>query len=286
MVRFFFSLPKVLFMKVKFVKAYALILLLSACAKVPITQRNQMNLLPESEMISMSLTSYSDFLKKNPPVTGSADAAMVKNVGYKIQNSVTQYMRKNGFADRIKNYKWEYNLVNNPEVNAWCMPGGKVVVYSGLLPVTQNEQSLAIVMGHEIAHAVARHGNERMSQALLASAGGMALDLYMTQKPEQTRNVFMGLYGVGTTAGILAYSRNQESEADKLGLVFAAMAGYDPHVAISFWERMAQKSHSGETSGIDYYIKKYTSTHPSDDVRIADLKAYMPEAMKYYQPKK
>jgi predicted Zn-dependent protease len=271
-------------MKVKFLKTFAIILLLNACAKVPITNRNQMTLLPESEMISMSLTSYKEFLQQNPPVNGSADAAMVKNVGIKIQNSVTQYMRKNKMSDRIKNYKWEYNLVNSKEVNAWCMPGGKVVVYSGLLPVTQNDQSLAIVMGHEIAHAIARHGNERMSQALLASAGGMALDIYMSQKPEATRNLFMGLYGIGATGGILAYSRKQESEADKLGLVFAAMAGYDPRTAIPFWQRMAQKSGSGSSSGIDYYIKKYTSTHPPDDQRIKDLQEFMPEAMKYYKP--
>lgn len=271
-------------MKFKFIKALALICLISACAKVPITKRNQMNLLPESEMISMSLASYTDFLSKNPPVTTGPDAIMVKNVGAKIQVAVTQYMNKNGFGDRIKGYKWEFNLVKSDEVNAWCMPGGKVVVYSGLLPVTQNEQSLAIVMGHEIAHAVARHGNERMSQSLLASAGGMALDLYMSQKPDQTRALFSGLYGIGATGAILAYSRNQESEADKLGLVFAAMAGYDPNVAIGFWQRMAQKSGSGNSSGIDYYIKKYTSTHPPDDQRIKDLKAYMPEAMKYYKP--
>ncbi len=272
-------------MKSKFLKALAIILIVSSCSKVPFSNRSQMNLLPESEMISMSLTSYGDFLKKNPPVTTGNDAMMVKNVGAKIQNGVTQYMHKNGMGDRLKGYKWEYNLVQNPEVNAWCMPGGKVVVYSGLLTVTQNEQSLAIVMGHEIAHAVARHGNERMSQSLMAAAGGMALDLYMTQKPEQTRNIFMGLYGLGATGGILAYSRMQETEADKLGIVFAAMAGYDPHVAISFWERMAQQKNSGATSGLEYYIKKYTGTHPPDDVRIKDLKAFMPEAMKYYKAK-
>jgi predicted Zn-dependent protease len=271
-------------MKVKFLKAFAVVLLISACAKVPITNRSQMTLLPESEMISMSLTSYKDFLKENPPVTGSSDAAMVKNVGIKIQNSVTQYMRKNKMYDRIKDYKWEYNLVNSKEVNAWCMPGGKVVVYSGLLPITQNDQSLAVVLGHEIAHAIARHGNERMSQALLASAGGMALDVYMSQKPEVTRDLFMGLYGLGTTGGILAYSRKQETEADKLGLVFAAMAGYDPRNAIAFWQRMAQKSGSGSSSGVDYYLKKYTSTHPPDDQRIKDLQAFMPEALKYYKP--
>ena len=272
-------------MKFKFLSALSIVLIVSACSKVPISKRSQMNLLPESEMISMSLTSYGDFLKKNPPVTTGSDAMMVKNVGAKIQNAVTQYMNKNKLSDRIKGYKWEYNLVNNNEVNAWCMPGGKVVVYSGLLPVTQNEQSLAIVMGHEIAHAIARHGNERMSQSLLVAAGGIGLDLYMQQKPEQTRNIFMGLYGISATGTMLAFSRNQETEADKLGLVFAAMAGYDPHVAIGFWERMAAKSHSGATGGVDYYIKKYTSTHPPDDVRIRDLKAYMPEAMKYYHSK-
>jgi predicted Zn-dependent protease len=270
-------------MKLKFLKAFALVLLISACAKVPVTNRTQMNLLPESEMIYMSLTSYREFLQKNPPVSGSSDAAMVKNVGIKIQNAVTQYMRKNKMSDRIKNYKWEYNLVNSNEVNAWCMPGGKVVVYSGILPVTQDEKGLAVVMGHEIAHAIARHGNERMSQSLLASAGGMALDLYMSQKPEATRNVFMGLYGLGATGGILAYSRMQETEADKMGLIFAAMAGYDPRAAVGFWQRMAQKSGGGSSSGLEYQIKKYTSTHPPDDQRIKDLQAYMPEALKYYQ---
>jgi predicted Zn-dependent protease len=271
-------------MKIKFLKAFALVLLISACARVPITKRNQMNLLPESQMISMSLTSYSEFLQKNPPVNSGPQAMMVKNVGAKIQRSVITYMRNNGMSDRIKGYKWEYNLVNNKEVNAWCMPGGKVVVYSGLLDVTQDEKSLAVVMGHEIAHAIARHGNERMSQALLATAGGLALDIYTAQKPEETRNLFMGLYGLGATGGILAYSRLQETEADKLGLVFAAMAGYDPNAAIAFWQRMAAKHGSADQSGLEYYIKKYTSTHPPDDQRIRDLKAFMPEAMKYYKP--
>jgi len=269
-------------MKLKSLKAFAVVLFISACTKVPITNRSQMTLLPESEMISMSLTSYKEFLQQNPPVVGSSEAAMVKNVGIKIQNSVTQYMRKNKMSDRIKNYKWEYNLVNSKEVNAWCMPGGKVVVYSGILPITQNDQGLAIVMGHEIAHAIARHGNERMSQALLASAGGMALDLYMSQKPEATRSLFLGLYGLGATGGILAYSRKQETEADKLGLVFAAMAGYDPRTAIGFWQRMSKGGDN--SSGVDYYIKKYTSTHPPDDQRIKDLQEFMPEAMKYYKP--
>ncbi len=271
-------------MKNKSLKTFAFILFFASCAKVPISKRNQMNLLPESEMISMSLTSYRDFLSKNPAVIGGNDAMLVHSIGAKIQTSVTQYMNKNGYGDRIKGYNWEFNLVNSAEVNAWCMPGGKVVVYSGILPVTQDESSLAIVMGHEIAHAVARHGNERMSQAMVAAGIGIGLDVALSQQPDQTRNIYMGLYGIGATGAILAYSREQETEADKLGLVFAAMAGYDPHVAISFWQRMAAKSHSGASSGVEYYLKKYTSTHPPDDVRIKDLQAFLPEALKYYHP--
>ena len=265
-------------MKTNWIKPVALILLLTACSKVPITNRKQMNLIPESELVSMSLTEYQSFLKKNPPVTGTSDANMVKSVGARIQNAVTQFMNQHKMGSRISGYKWEFNLVNSNDVNAWCMPGGKVVVYSGLLPVTQDESSLAIVMGHEIAHAVARHGNERMSQGLLAQAGGVALDVALANKSAETRNIFLTSYGVGSTLGVLAYSRNQESEADKLGLVFAAMAGYDPQNAIAFWQRMAQKSGGGGTPVL-------LRTHPSDQQRIKDLQAFMPEAKKYYKGK-
>jgi predicted Zn-dependent protease len=257
-------------------KVIFLFFFFAACAKVPITQRSQVNLIPESQLVSMSLTEYRTFLSQHPPVMSGTDADMVKRVGAKIQNAVTQYMSKNGYADRIQGYKWEFNLVNSPEVNAWCMPGGKVVVYSGLLPVTQDEGSLAIVMGHEIAHAVARHGNERMSQMLVAAGIGIGLDVALSQKPQQTRNIFMTAYGVGSGLGMLAYSRTHESEADKLGLVFAAMAGYDPNIAVGFWQRMAAKSGGAKPPEI-------LSTHPSDARRIADIKAYMPTAMKYYR---
>lgn len=254
----------------------ALLAIISGCAKVPISQRSQMNLLPESQLISMSLTNYHDFLQQHPAVLTGNDEMMVKNVGAKIQGAVTQYMNQNGFASRIEGYKWEFNLVNSPEANAWCMPGGKVVVYSGLLPITMDEPSLAIVMGHEIAHAVARHGNERMSQMMLAAGLGMGLDVALAQRSEQTRTIFLTAYGAGAGLGVLAYSRLHESEADKLGLVFAAMAGYDPNKAVSFWERMASKGGSKPP--------EFLSTHPSDARRIADIKAYMPEAMKYYHP--
>ena len=170
-----------------------------------------MNLLPESELMAMSLTSYRDFLKTNPPVTGTAESAMVKNIGQKISTAVSKFMNQNGQGDRIKGYAWEFNLVNSPEANAWCMSGGKVVVYKGLLPLTQDESGLAIVMGHEVAHAVARHGNERMSQQLLAAGLGLGLDIATANQNPQTRNILLASYGVGSTLGVLAYSRTHET---------------------------------------------------------------------------
>lgn len=235
-----------------------------------------MNLLPESELMSMSLSNYKDFLNQHPAVNGTADANMVKNVGAKISAAVTRYMNQNGYAKRVAGYKWEFNLVNSQEVNAWCMPGGKVVVYSGLLPVTQDESSLAIVMGHEIAHAVARHGNERMSQMMVSTLGGMALDVALSQKSAETRNIFMTAYGASSVLGTLAYSRTHETEADKLGLIFAAMAGYDPQKSITFWERMASKGGAKPP--------ELLSTHPSDQTRIKNLREFMPTALKYYHP--
>lgn len=261
----------------KSIKTFALLILFTACAKVPITKRKQVNLIPESELVAMSLAEYGTFLSKNPPVNASnPDAALVKRVGARIQNSVIKFMNENGYAKRIQGYKWEFNLVNSPEANAWCMPGGKVVVYSGLLPITQDEASLAFVMGHEIAHAVARHGNERMSQGLITQLGGVALDVALSTKTSQTRNLFLTAYGAGSTLGILKFSRTHESEGDKLGLVFAAMAGYDPNKAITFWQRMAAQGGAKPP--------EFLSTHPSDATRIADIKAYLPQAMKYYKP--
>lgn len=248
-----------------------------ACQKVPITGRNQVSLLPESEMISLSLTSYKDFLSKNPPVAESdANAQLVKRVGAKVSQAVESFMKQKGLSSRLQGYKWEFNLVNNPEVNAWCMSGGKVVVYSGLLPVTQTETALACVMGHEIAHAVARHGNERMSQGLIVQAGGVALQVALAQKPALTQNLLLQSYGIGSQLGMLKYSRTHESEADKMGLVFMAMAGYDPSEAVAFWQRMAQ-------AGGGKAPLELLSTHPSDATRIADIKAYLPTAMKYYK---
>lgn len=253
---------------------------LVSCAKVPITGRKQMNLLPESEMMSLSLTSYRDFLSKNQTVAESdSRTQMVKRVGSNVSAAVQQFMLSNKkYADRVAGFNWEFNLVNDKTVNAWCMPGGKVVVYTGLLPVTQDESSLAVVLGHEIAHAIARHGNERMSQGLLVQAGGIGLAVATSTKPEVTQSIFMQSYGVASTLGTLAYSRTHESEADKLGLVFMALAGYDPSTAPAFWERMAASS-GGQAP------PELLSTHPSDATRIKDIRAFLPEAMKYYRPR-
>jgi predicted Zn-dependent protease len=258
--------------------AIALPLMFMACSKVPITGRRQMNLLTETEMIGMSLTSYRDFLSKNPAVaTTDANAQLVKSVGSKVQQAVQAFMKEKGLSARLQGYQWEFNLVNDKAVNAWCMPGGKVVVYSGLLPVTQTEAALACVMGHEIAHAIARHGNERMSQGLVVQAGGTALQVALSQKPQLTQNLFLQSYGLTSQLGMLKYSRTHESEADKMGLVFMAMAGYDPTESVKFWERMAASS-----GGAPLEI---LSTHPSDATRIADIKAFLPQAMKYYKKK-
>jgi predicted Zn-dependent protease len=265
-------------MKIKqIIIGLVLVTTFSACTKkVPITGRKQVSLVEESELVSMSLTEYKKFLSQHPPLPETDPRQqMVKNIGVRIQGAVTKFMKEKGLSADLNGYKWEFNTVDAPEVNAWCMPGGKVVVYTGLLPITQDEASLAIVMGHEIAHAVARHGNERMSQAMIVQGLGVAVAIAVSQKPEATQNIFLQSYGITSQLGMLKYSRTHESEADKMGLVFAAMAGYDPNVAVSFWQRMAAK---GGEQPIELL-----STHPSDATRISDIKAFLPEAMKYYK---
>ena len=255
-----------------------LFIFIASCSKVPLTNRKQMNLLPESELIAMGLTSYQQFLGQNPPLnTSDPNAYMVKDVGTKISIAVINYMRQNGFSDRVKGYKWEFSLVNSKEINAWCLPGGKVVVYSGLLPVTKDETGLAFVVGHEIAHAVARHGNERMSQMLLAQTGSIVLDAALSTQKAETHNLLMQAYGAGAQLGvILPFSRSHESEADKLGMIFMAMAGYDPAQAPVVWERMI-KINTGTKP------PEFMSTHPADDKRIKAIRDFVPSAMKYYK---
>jgi predicted Zn-dependent protease len=255
----------------------ALVIGLVACSKVPISGRKQMNLLPESQLMSMSLTQYGAFLQENPPMPdANEDAKRVKRVGERIAVAVEKYMNAEGMGNKIKNYKWEFNLVNDNAINAWCMPGGKVVVYTGILPVTQTDEGLAVVMGHEIAHAIARHGNERMSQGLLAAAGAAGLAVALKEKPSETQALFLGAYGAASGVSILAFGRNHESEADKLGMVFMAMAGYHPKEAIPFWERM--KAASGGGNGTPEFL----STHPNHDTRIERITEWLPVAESYY----
>lgn len=252
--------------------------LLIACHKNAITGSHDLTLVPESEMIDMSKTEYKNFLAQNPPLPASDERVqLVRRVGTRIQKAVEDYHAQKKLSNELQGFAWEFNVVDSKEVNAWCMPGGKVVVYTGLLPVTQDEQSLAIVMGHEIGHAIARHGNQRMSEGMLVQLGGAALSVALSQKPQLTQQLFMQAYGIGSTLGTLKYSRKQESEADKMGVIFAAMGGYDPEVAIPFWERMAKQS-GGQAP------PELLSTHPSDERRINDLKKFMPEAKKYYRP--
>ncbi len=254
--------------------------LLSACTKVPITGRKQNTLVSEAELETMSATEYQKFLSTNKISTNATQTALVKKVGNNIATSITTFFKtyKDGkYMKNIQGYKWEFNVVDDPAVNAWCMPGGKVVVYSGLLPVTQNETALAVVMGHEIAHAVAKHGNERMSQQLKAQALGNVLSVAVSGSPQATQDIFNIAFGISGNLSLLKYSRTHESEADKIGLVFMALAGYDPNEAIPFWERMSRMASGGKPPEI-------LSTHPSDATRIKDLRDWMPEALKYYKP--
>lgn len=227
-------------------------------------------------MIAMSLTAYNEFLS-GADVVGdfNSNAKMVEEVGNKIAAAVEEYMKEIHQTNRIKGFQWEFRLVDDPTVNAWCMPGGKVVFYSGILPVCADETGVAVVMGHEIAHAIARHGNERMSQGVLLNGGGMALDVLLSEKPDLTRQILLQSYGIGSNLGSLAYSRKHESEADKMGMVFMAIAGYNPSEAGDFWKRMSAVG-GGQPP-------EFLSTHPSHETRIADIEAFLPEAMKYYK---
>ncbi|MEI8137370.1 MAG: M48 family metallopeptidase [Bacteroidota bacterium] len=264
-------------MKKIIISTFIVCALFISCHKNAVTGKRSLTLLPESEMMAMSYTEYDKFLSQHPPLPESDDRVqMVKRCGLRIQKAVEKFYADKGLKNELNGFNWTFNVVDENAVNAWCMPGGKVVVYTGLLPVTQTEEALAIVMGHEIAHAVARHGNQRMSEGLLVQLGGAALSVALSQKPALTQQIFQQAYGVTTGLGSLKYSRSHESEADKMGVIFAAMGGYNPEVAVAFWQRMSASS--GQKP------PELLSTHPSDERRINDLKAFMPEAKKYYNP--
>lgn len=255
-------------------------LLIVACSKNALTGKSQFTLLPEAELQAMANQEYLTFLSSNKVVaaTGNKDAEMVKRVGNRIIKSVQDYYTEKGLANELAGFKWEVNLVDDKAVNAWCMPGGKIVVYTGILPVTQNEAALAAVMGHEVSHALLQHGNQRMSQGLVQQLGGVALQVAMANKPQETQNLFMTAYGVGTTVGVmLPFSRKHELQSDKYGLIWTAMAGYNPQEAIGLWERM-EKLSAGQKP------PEFLSTHPSEGRRIQQIKELIPEVMQYYRP--
>ncbi len=252
----------------------------SGCSKNAITNRSQFKLFSEATLQQEALSQYRGFLSESKVVSQSSskDAEMVKRVGTRVANAITSYYGSKGLAAELDGYQWEFNLVNDPQVNAWCMPGGKVVVYTGLLPITQNEAALAVVMGHEITHAVATHGNERMSQATLAQGLQVAGDIF-TSNRTQANAIFNNVFGPAAQVGVLLpNSRKQELEADRYGLIFAALAGYNPQEAVPFWQRMAKAGENGQKPPV------FLSSHPADDTRIAQLQKYMPEALTYYKP--
>jgi len=259
--------------------------LITACSRVPISGRSQILLVPNGEVLALSSQQYRQFLDTSRVVNNSAAAEQVKRVGVRIRQAVEQYMNANGLGSRLEGFNWEYNLVQSPQVNAWCMPGGKIVVYSGILPITQTEAGLATVMGHEVAHAVAEHGRERMSESLVANGLISVGQAYTGSRAQQDRSTSGALLmqAIGASLPVayqvgraLPHGRAQESEADHLGIIFMAIAGYNPQESTDFWQRMAKAS-GGKSQ------PAFLASHPSDQRRIADLRKLMPEAMTYYQ---
>jgi predicted Zn-dependent protease len=255
----------------------AALLAIYACTSVAVTGRKQLNLIPNSEIMPMVNQEYAAVIKKGPLSTNREQTDMVKRVGVRIQKAVEQYMAQKNLSAQLQGFEWEFNLIDDPKMaNAWCMPGGKVAFYTGIMPICKDEEGVAVVMGHEVAHAIANHGRERMSQQMLAQYGLGTLSALMGQNPTAGRELLMQAVGAGTGIGMLKFSREHESEADRMGLIFMAMAGYDPNGAPKFWERMGAES-GGQAP------PEFLSTHPSHSTRIKDLQSWIPEAMQYYK---
>lgn len=244
--------------------------MLSACKTNPFTGKSTLNFYGNNTIFPTSFAQYDAFLKENKVITGTKDAQMIKKVGQRIAKASEKWLAANGYQDYLKDYKWEYNLVQDEAVNAWCMPGGKIVFYTGILPITQTETGIAVVMGHEVAHALADHGAQRMSAGTLQQLGAATGSVLI--KDEKTRNTFNQAYGIGSTVGVmLPFSRKHETEADKIGLQIMAIAGYNPDEAAELWRRMKAKS-GGQAP------PEFLSTHPSNDTRISNLTAWAPAA--------
>jgi predicted Zn-dependent protease len=251
--------------------------LLWGCAEVPITGRQSLHLVPESELLTLSLQQYNEVLQKSKLSTDNQKVAMVRRVGNRVAKAAESFLAESGHQDLIKDFQWQFNLIEDDKTaNAWVMPGGKAAVYTGILPFTQDETGLAVVLGHEVGHALANHGNERMSQELLKNMGGMALSVALTSQPQMTQELAMAAFGAGASIGVLLpYSRLQESEADHIGLILMARAGYYPREAIPFWQRMNKAPGSRPP--------ELLSTHPAPETRITNIQALIPEAMAYYR---
>lgn len=259
--------------------AWVALLLLAGCSSVPLTGRKQVLLVSDQEVLSSSLTQYNDYIKTATKSSNAKQSAMVTRVGQKIAAATEQYLRQNGLESEVKNFAWEFNLVKDQQLNAFCMPGGKIVVYEGLLGIVSSDDELAVVVGHEVAHAVAKHSNERMSQQLMAQYGAAILGQAVSNRSTAVQQLATSVYGIGAQYGVmLPFSRKHESEADYMGLVFMTMAGYNPDVAVGFWQKMS--------AGGSGSVPEFMSTHPSDATRIAEIKKWLPEIKAKYQPKK
>nr|WP_321485002.1 M48 family metallopeptidase [uncultured Draconibacterium sp.] len=253
-----------------------LLLAIIACSTVPLTNRTQITAIPSSQMLSLSSSSYNDVLSQSQISTNAAYRSSVERVGLNISAAVESYLKGIGRAELLQGYDWEFSVIKSDQLNAWCMPGGKIAFYEGIMPICKDDNGIAVVMAHEIAHAVAKHNNERMTQQLGLQMGGLALSEALSEKETQTKQIAMAVFGVGSQVGIiLPYSRSFENEADELGLYFMAMAGYDPRQAPEFWERMLQ---AGGTR-----TPEFLSTHPNPENRINHLKQIMPKALEFYQ---
>lgn len=250
--------------------------LLAGCSSVPLTGRKQVLLVSDSEVLSSSLTQYNDYIKTAKKSTNTTQTAMVVRVGNKIAAATEAYLKANGMSSEIKNFAWEFNLVQDAQVNAFCMPGGKIVVYEGLMKLVSSDDELAVVIGHEVAHAVAKHSNERMSQQVMAQYGAAILGAVVSDKSAAVQKAAETVYGIGAQYGVmLPFSRKHESEADYMGLVFMTMAGYNPDVAVGFWQKMS--------AGSGGSVPEFMSTHPSDATRIADIEKELPGIKAKYQ---
>lgn len=258
-----------------FLIAAVVAMLLSSCGSVPLTGRKQLMLVSDSEVLSSSLTSYKSFMSTAKVSTNMTQSAQVTRVGKKIAAATEAYLRANGLASEVANFSWEFNLVKSDELNAFCMPGGKIVVYEGMANFVKSDDELAVILGHEVAHAVAKHSNERMSQQMAAQYGAQALSMITKGMSTNTQSIANKVYGLGANyAVMLPFSRKHETEADEMGLALMAMAGYKPDVAVTLWQRMGQASTST--------TPEFMSTHPSDSKRAANLQAKLPEIYQKY----